>query len=207
MWSGGCHLLPAGNLAAVRHVSDQPRIGNVYLIRGWRDLYSAGIDQLADDLRASGVSAQVYRDAQWRDLARALKQAYSVNADHEPLVLIGFSYGADDALRVAEELLRRGLPVDLVITIDPVTPPRVPENVVTCYDYYQTNGVWDAFPWLRGVPLSRSGVGKLVNVDLRKSRPDLVEPNTSHSNIASNPKLRQEIVARVLEVCREREAR
>jgi hypothetical protein len=207
MWCGGCHPLPAGGLAAVRRISDQPRTGNVYLIRGWRDLYSTGIDQLADELRRAGISAHAYRDSQWHDLAGALKEIYAVNADHEPLVLIGFSYGADDALRVSDELLRRGLPVDLVITVDPVTPPPVPANVVTCYNYFQTNGVWDVFPWLRGVPLSRVGVGRLVNVDLRKSRTDLLEPNTSHSNIASNPRLRREIVARVMEVCRTREAR
>lgn len=202
--AGGCQPLPAGSLAEVRAVSDRPRIGNVYLIRGWRDAYSAGVDQLAAELRQAGVAAHVYRHAQWQALAGALEQAYATNADHEPLVLIGFSYGADDALRVCDAMFRRGLPVNLVITIDPVTPLAVPGNVVACYNYYQTNGVWDVFPWFRGVPLAAAGDGRLVNVDLRKSRPDLVEPSTAHSTIAASPGLHREIIARVLEICRAR---
>lgn len=162
------------------------------------------MDQLADELRHQGVAAEVFRDSQWPDLADALTRQYAINTEHDPLVLIGFSYGADDVLRVADVLQRRGLAVDLLITIDPVTPQGVPANVVTCFNFYETNGFWDAFPWLRGVPLKAVGVGKLVNVDLRRKRPDLLEPGTAHSNIAANPRLHREIIARVLEVCRPR---
>lgn len=200
----GCHALAPGDVAVLRPVSNGVREGNVCLIRGWRDLYSEGMDRLAGELRERGVAAEVFREVQWTDLAGALKQQYAINTDHDPLVLIGFSYGADDALWVADELQKRGLAVDLLITIDPVTPPPVPANVVACFNYFETNGPWDAFPWLRGVPLKAVGVGRLVNVDIRRTRRDLLEPDTSHSNIAANPKLHREIVARVLDVCRPR---
>jgi len=91
--------------------------------------------------------------------------------------------------------------VDLLIAIDPVTPPAVPPNVRKCYDFYQTNGVWDVFPWLRGIPLESKTPEHLHNVDMRKSRPDLVEPDTSHATIAANGKLHQEIVRLVTDVC------
>lgn len=203
----GCHALPSGDVTILRPVSAGARAGNVCLIRGWRDLYSGGLDRLAEELRQQGVAAEVFRDEQWPALAAALIRQYAINTDHDPLVLIGFSYGADDALRIADEMNRRGLAVNLLITIDPVTPPAVPQNVVSCFNFFQTNGFWDAFPWLRGVPLKAVGVGRLVNVDIRRTRPDLLEPDTAHSNIAANPNLHREIVARVLEACPPRRER
>lgn len=168
-------------------------------MRGWQDLWSQGIDRLATELDEQGLDAHVFRAAQWHEVADAIDR--SNIPLNEPLVLIGFSYGADDALEISRRLHR---PVDLVIAIDPVTPPPVPPNVNVCYDFYETNGVWDAFPWLRGIPLRSDSPKQVVNVDLRKERPDLIEPRTSHSTIAENEKLHREIVRKVIEVCRER---
>lgn len=196
----GCHPLPSGSLDAVGAEPHWRRQGNLFLIRGWRDLWSEGIDQLAGDIRQSGMNAQVYRESQWGELGEAIDHRYLSGSAPRPLVLIGFSYGADDVLRIAEKLDRDSVPVDLLITIDPVTPPRVPGNVRACYNYYQTNGIWDLFPWLRGIPLSPSRPGQLTNVDIRRDRPDLLEPGTSHATIAGNPKLHWEIVKRVMEI-------
>lgn len=197
----GCHPLSPGRVGAVRSVSGGPRIGQVCLIRGWRDLWSRGIDDLARQLQDAGVRAEVYRAAQWREVAESLAASRKNSSSGEPLVLIGFSYGADDAIEIARRLGAAGLPVELVITIDPVTPPPVPANVGACVNFYQTNGVWDAFPWLRGIPLKSDAPSNLINVDLRRAGPDLVEPGTSHANIAANPKLHREIIERVLATC------
>ena len=125
----GCHPLPPGRVDAVRALSPAPRAGQVFLIRGWRDLWSQGIDDLATKIRDAGVSAQVYRAAQWHELASALTTTRKNPLPTEPLVLIGFSYGADDAIETARQLQTANIPVDLLITIDPVTPPPVPPNV------------------------------------------------------------------------------
>ena len=191
----GCHPLPPGNIADAARCPPAHHLGNVFALRGWRDLYSTGIDTLAAELNQAGVDAKVYRSAQWRDLAQAI-------GHHDcpgPLILIGFSYGADDVIEIARQLQHAGKPVDLLITIDPVTPPSVPANVKLCYNYFQTNGLWDIFPWLRGIPLKADGAPRLINVDIRAHRPDLLEPDTAHSNIAANPKLHHEIVQRILE--------
>jgi pimeloyl-ACP methyl ester carboxylesterase len=190
----GCQPLPPGSMASVEGDSRVAGNGSVYLVRGWQDLWSEGIDQLGREIRETGRDAHVYRETQWRDLADAIARSYRAGAGARPLVLIGFSYGADDVLRMAQQLDHDSIAVDLVITIDPVTPPRVPGNVRACYNYFQTNGVWDIFPWLRGIPLTASRPGQLTNVDIRRDRPDLLEPNTSHATIAANPKLHREIV-------------
>jgi len=191
-----CHPLPAGDVSAVARPAPASRVGRVYLIRGWRDLWSQGIDTLAAELREQGVDARVFRAEQWHEVAEAIDRA-GIPAG-EPLVLIGFSYGADDAIEISRVLHR---PVDLLIAIDPVTPPSVPGNVKLCYDFYETNGLWDVFPWLRGIPLKAEEPGELVNVDLRKERRDLVGPETSHSTIAGNEKLHGEIVEKVIRFC------
>lgn len=201
LFCAGCHPLPPGSLGLTGRDPAEARRGTVCLIRGWQDLWSEGIDSLGRELRAQGVHAEVYRESQWRDLSDRLESCARDKARDGPLVLIGFSYGADDVLRVSERLKDAGIRPDLVITIDPVTPPAVPANVRACYNYFQTNGVWDVFPWLRGVRLRSSVPGQLVNVDIRRKRPDLLEPNTSHATIAANEKLHGEIIQRVLAVC------
>lgn len=196
-----CQSLPAGSMDAVSPASDSPRRGNVYLLRGWQDLYSQGVDQLATQLRQQGVRAEVFRAAQWRELAETIADRYARVPSREPLVLVGFSYGADDALLTAGYLERSRLAVDLVVTIDPVTPPPVPANVRVCYNYFQTNGMWDVLPWFRGIPLKSDGGARLSNVDIRRQRPDLLTANTSHATIAANPKLREAVVRQVLAAC------
>jgi pimeloyl-ACP methyl ester carboxylesterase len=199
LWAaaGGCQPLPAGSLDAVTKGSHLGWHGSIYLVRGWRDLWSGGIDQLAGEIDQAGLDAAVYRESQWRGLCAAIERRYRSSVGGRPLVLVGFSYGADDVLRIAQRLQEDSIAVDLVITIDPVTPPTVPTNVRACYNYFQTNGVWDIFPWLRGVRLKASLAGQLMNVDIRRDRPDLLEPDTSHATIAANSKLHREIVKQV----------
>ncbi|HZL38193.1 MAG TPA: thioesterase domain-containing protein [Tepidisphaeraceae bacterium] len=196
----GCNTLPAGRLDAISPNRRMQTRGMVCLLRGWRGLWSKGIDDLAAELHGHGVEALVFRDGQWEALAQRLVCRSRNSPRDEPLVLIGFSYGADDAIRVARRLGHNGIRVDLLITIDPVTPPPVPANVHISVNYYQSNGVWDLFPWLRGVPVHGEPGGPTpLNQNLKKDRQDLQEQNTSHATIAGNARLHREIVERLRE--------
>ena len=208
----GCNSLPPGPVESVatRPAAHTPRAGEAYLLRGWRGLWSEGVDTLAEELRSAGVDAMVFRADQAGKLAEALSRRYELAAtSHAPLVLIGFSYGADDAIEVARKLNEHGIGVDLLVTIDPVTPPEVPANVKVCRNYYEPNGPWDALPWLRGIPLHEDTAGlagkpgRLVNVNVRESSGgvEFAEPGTSHAKIAADPKLHRAILGEVLRVC------
>jgi thioesterase domain-containing protein len=95
------------------------KVTHAVLIRGFQDWYSTGIDALANELRAAGVDARVYAQADGKLAGDALL------ADApRPLVLIGFSYGADDAVRISRRLKKANKPVDLLITIDPSSRRR-----------------------------------------------------------------------------------
>ena len=198
----GCSSLPPGPLEAVGAQSAAPRQGRVYLLRGWNGLWSEGVDALAKEIRSNGIDAHVYQQGQAGALGDAIV-AHSRNAPNpEPLVLIGFSFGADEAIRIARKLDDAGLPVDLLVTIDPVTPPAIPANVRACRNYYQSNGAWDALPWLRGVPVpaGETNRARVVNTNIR-DRAELLEPDTGHNTIAANRKVHRAILDEVLTAC------
>ena len=185
----GCARLPTGPVTEIA----KPSPYRVILIRGFLDWYSTGIDRLADELKRSHIDCAVFRDDQWHAVADQLVQKPTT----APLVLIGFSYGADDVISIARKLAEKHRNVSMLITIDPVTPGRAPANVECCVNYYEPNGVWDVFPWLRGIPLSADGKGPSIdNVNIRK-RADLYEPNTRHATIAANEKVHAAIIAEI----------
>lgn len=203
--AAGCNGLPPGPIEAVGMRSAAPRRGHVYLLRGWRGLWSEGIDGLAAELRAAGVEAHVYHAGQAAALGNALVSRYRGVGDREPLVLVGFSFGADEAIRVARKLGGAGVPVELLVTLDPVTPPPIPANVKACENFYQSNGAWDALPWLRGVPVKAGDSAdeqsnRLTNTNIRQN-PGLAEDRYGHDTIAANPKLHRAIIESVLRVC------
>jgi pimeloyl-ACP methyl ester carboxylesterase len=199
----GCNSLPPGD---VHHIEFAPGWAPppVVLIRGWRDLWSDGIDGLAAELRTTGINAAVFKESQARDVGDSLVADARAGRAAGPVILVGFSYGADDVIQIAQRLNDAGRAVDLLVLIDPVTPRPIPSSVRRCVNYYQSNGMWDAFPWLRGVP-ARVADGtpseRLTNIDIR-SRADLVEAGTSHRTMAGNAKLHAAIIAEVSRACR-----
>lgn len=199
----GCSSPRPGNLNKVQPLSDRPRAGNVYLLRGFIGVFSTGIDSLTRQINEAGIRANVYQDDQWLALARRIRQQYANASDPEPLVLVGHSYGADDVIRIARELSKSNIKVDLLVTLDPVTPPPVPSNVRHCINLYQSQGAWDRLPFLRGVAVQQAvpGAGKLENFDLRSDRLDLLEANTNHFNIEKKQRVHEEVVGHVLSVC------
>jgi len=189
-----------GDVSRVQPTSDQPHAGNVYLLRGFIGIWSFGINDITTRINESGVRANVYQEDQWGEVCNAIIEKYQHNPNHEPLIIIGHSYGADDALKMAKKLQQHNINIDLIITLDPVTPPKVPTNIRLCYNIYQP-GMLDMLPFFRGVKLDAEAEGNLQNVNIRADRRDLLEPNTDHFNIEKNKRIHEEIVKKVLEFC------
>ncbi len=187
----GCQTVPGADIRALSEGHDGP---TVVLLRGWTGEFSRGLDTLADELLARGVSARVYQFDQWTELAERLLAIHP-----QCLVLVGHSFGSDDAIRLSRRLGEESMAVRLLVTFDPVTPPAVPPNVAEAINYYQSNGVRDLLPWWRGVALSRrqGDLKLLANIDVR-SRPDLLEPDTNHANIEKNAAIHRLVLARIV---------
>ena len=113
-------FLPAlAALAGCARLASGPAVPpRVCLVRGYLDWYSTGMDRLTAELRVAGQPAAAYREEQWGDLADALIAAPPAG----PLVLVGFSYGADDVILIARRLAERHRSVALLVTIDPSRP-------------------------------------------------------------------------------------
>jgi hypothetical protein len=107
----------------------------VYLIRGFTNVLSPGIDQLAAGLRKRNVSTVVANHAFYPALAKeALQDCKSGRVSS--IVLVGHSFGASAAIAIAETLQKSGVQVALIVTFDPVLKTSVPANVHQVENFY-----------------------------------------------------------------------
>ena len=67
-------------------------------------------------------------------------------ADGSEFILIGHSYGADHAIRVARYVKDHGMEVQLLFLRDATTPDPIPENVIHCIHDCETWFPGDLFP-------------------------------------------------------------
>jgi hypothetical protein len=192
-----------GKMEWVQPHSDAPRAGNAYLIRGLIGLFSGGIDSLTMKINDAGVRAHVFQEDQHAEMARHVAEVYAKSKNnHEPIILIGHSLGADDAIWVARALDEVGVEVDMLISIDATRPPLVPKNVKICYNYYQPS-LFDGTGILRGIPLETEPgfKGQMHNMNVRKEYAHLLEWDTNHVNIDKNTKVHADVIAKMMEVC------
>lgn len=203
--TAGCGYTTNGQMEWVQPHTNAPRAGNVYLMRGWGGMFSSGIDEMGDRLKEENVSAWVYQHAQAEELAKTMAQRYKGVPNPEPICMIGHSFGSDDALVIARELDKVNVPVDLIITLDPVNETTVPRNVKLCVNYWMP-GIFLGTNFLRGIPLKQEpgGTGKLLNINLNEEGQELKDAFTNHISIDKTPKLREAIIKRVLETCPDR---
>lgn len=201
--TSGCAFLNAGSPSRIQPVSPSPRVGQVVILRGFIGIWSVGLDGLGHEINASGIQATVFQNDQWYFLAKAIIKNYRDAKNPEPLVIVGHSYGADDAVRMARVLNSGNVKVDLLVTFDPVTPPLVPPNVRVVLDYYASRGIADKLPWWRGIPLKAEPgfKGMLNNFDLATNRPDLQVKDYRHGQIEKDKKIHAEILQWLSRMC------
>jgi hypothetical protein len=106
----------------------------VYLLRGFLNIFSLGMDDLAAKLQADGISATVMNHADADFVASQIMTEYNAG-EHGPFVLIGHSLGADAIVEVADALARYNIPVALVVLFDGTEPHQIPPNVAAAINY------------------------------------------------------------------------
>lgn len=140
--------------------------GHVYLLRGLAgDIYSLGMDQLAEKIRRGGVTATVHGMSEHASLTDAIIRKYKSNEETGPIMLIGHSSGGDLIMTMAKKMKDADVPVALAVSFDPTRiVGDVPSNVETFINLYQRynpigGGEVSAGPGFRG---------RLINVDLHE---------------------------------------
>ena len=144
----------------------------VYLLRGWFGVFSAGIDKMAEDLRAKGVKAEAIGHLDWKATAAKIVSDHAAGT-RDALVLVGHSQGGNNVIDIARDLEKQAVPVELLVTIAPFLQDPVPANVVRAINYYQSPG-WGsplvADPGFKGVLSNINVAGELgilrINIDM-----------------------------------------
>jgi hypothetical protein len=155
----------------------------VFLLRGFLNVFSLGMDDIASKLQADGIRAMVTNHADEDLIARRIVADYNAG-DRAPIVLIGHSLGADAIVDVAGALSRYNVPVALLVLFDSTAPHEIPPNVVSAINYTKHFTIAPA-PGARGV---------VSNVDLS------ADPGVDHLNIDVMPSLQAQTVHSVLQV-------
>jgi hypothetical protein len=159
----------------------------VDLLRGLADVFSRGMDTLADKLNRQGYSARVYSTHGWTAVARRIAERY-YRGHRDIIVIVGHSLGANAAIDVANDLNRQNIPIELIVTFDATNPNAVPKNVLHLVNFYQRNGF--------GKPITPGPgfTGELSNVDLT------ADMSLSHTTIEKSPRLHAQVMQKIADI-------
>jgi pimeloyl-ACP methyl ester carboxylesterase len=135
---------------------------SVLMIRGALG-YWPRAQRLEGHIRCHGYRTKISRCAQVRKAAHYIQQHHG----GEPIIIVGYSLGADSACWVCRRLQEAGIRVDTLILIESTLGVSVPGNVRSCINLYKSNPRRDWLPAFRGVPVVAEGCTQLKNVDVR----------------------------------------
>ena len=152
----------------------------VILLRGWFGVFSTGLDEIAEALKAKGIRAEVASHLSWKTAADEIVRERT-ESKTDALVLVGHSQGANNVIDMARVLEAHNVQVALLVTLAPYRQNPVPANVIRAINYYQSSG------WGAPVMAEPDFHGKLSNIDVRD------DSTVSHINIDKSARIQAEI--------------
>ena len=162
----------------------EPR-AHVYLLRGLLNVFSLGMDTLADELNKRGVYATVDNHTAWQSLADQAAAQYKAGTEG-PIIIIGHSLGADAVMEMSAYLGAKGVPVALAVPFDGTQSFAASGNIQRVLNLTQRS-----YAYMRKGP---SFKGTLVNFDVSS------DPSIDHLNIDKSPRLHAKVIGEVLSV-------
>jgi len=100
---------------------------------------SPGLSEFGSRIGARGIPTTIRNYGDWPALAQEAIQQYR-SGRLRSIMIVGHSLGGSAALDMAAELGRAGVPVHLVVTLDPVGGSQVPSNVRRSVNFLPTGG-------------------------------------------------------------------
>ncbi len=172
-------------------VDNAPR---VYLIRGFLNVFSTGMDEVAADLERKGIYAEAFSSGSGGYIVDQLIADYK-KGKRGPIILVGHSLGAPEVVYMSDQLAAAGITTDLVVSLDPISSVTANGKVRQLLNFYVSDGPGQKV--LRGPRFS----GTLRNIDL-KGRDDV-----GHVAIAQSPRFHKELERYILSAARRGSAR
>jgi hypothetical protein len=164
--------------------------GRIYLFRGALGLiFSRGMDRLTEKIQRAGMTADVYEFTLCSLITASAIENY--RQDPAPIILIGHSMGGRCALQISEKLQTEGIPVSLVVTVDPAhLSPDVPSNVERFINIFLSKDVLGGgdIKAVQGFP------GHYASYDLDQ------HGEVSHISIDKMDSIHQQLVAKIKEI-------
>jgi thioesterase domain-containing protein len=171
--------------APAKHGPVVSQRAHIYLLKGLADVFSSGMDALQAKLARQGIVAQVRSHAVVDSLADDLAKEYRAGA-RGPVIIVGHSLGADATVDMARRLYEYKIPVALIVSLGPLSSPRVPPNVARVVNYFQSNSAW------HGQMIPGDGFhGQLTNIDLAN------QADINHFNIDKIDRLHTAAITRI----------
>lgn len=164
--------------------------GDVYILSGGFGIFSTGLTKLKTQLQESGVSASLVSYQSWRGVAQKIIE-HRRQYGRKPVVIIGHSLGANNAISIANALKKKSIQVDLIVSLASTAPMMVPSNVRNVFNFYFKSGGWGYI--FEG---ESDFAGALNNVDMSN------QPGMTHFTLDDSPVLRDEVVRKVLRYVR-----
>jgi hypothetical protein len=152
--------LPIAGGPANAAISASPTPGaHVYLLRGVLNIFSLGLDGIAERLQQQGINATVANYLSWESLAQEAAAEYR-SGQIKTVVLVGHSSGATVLPYMVARLNQLGVPVKLAIGLDSVFHTSLSGQVGRYVNFYVANGA--------GTVVQKTGQfrGALENVDV-----------------------------------------
>lgn len=157
---------------------------HVYLLRGVLNIFSFGLDDIADKLRAQGIPVTVANFVSWSSLANEAAAEYR-SGRVKTVVLVGHSSGATALPDMVARLNQLGTPVKLAIGLDSVFRTSLNGRVGKYINFYIANGA--------GTPVAKGSrfQGSLENVNVENV------PGVGHITIEKNQIIQQKVIGAI----------
>ena len=177
-------LLIAGSPANAAASASPTPGAHVYLLRGVLNIFSLGLDGIADRLQRQGINATVANYLSWESLAQEAAAEYR-SGQIQTVVLVGHSSGATVLPYMVARLNQLGVPVKLAIGLDSVFRTSLQGRVGRYINFYIASG--------NGEPVRATSHlhGKLENVDVENV------PGVGHLTIEKNEIMQRKIISAI----------
>lgn len=166
---------------------------HVILIRGGAGYWPGACD-LADHLRDRGFVPHITYHWEYPFVARILAEKIERGCFTGPVIIVGYSTGADAACWLASRLERKGIDVSTMVLIESTWGISVPQNVEYCFNIYESQPVTDWIPMFRGVSVEARGSGtELINIDVADDSDFGFLAARNHFTIANDHRLHESV--------------
>ena len=161
----------------------------VYMIRGFLNVFSDGMNQMTRKLKSRGIRARAISNGDWRNVANDIIRRAKAKKVSYPIVIVGHSLGGVEAPSFANALGAAGVPVALVIGLDPgfSAPPPFRKGAKQVVNYKIPSGK----NYRRGPGFK----GKITTIDVSRY-------GTDHVGIDKNSKVQALVIKRIRGVVR-----